>query len=48
MGAGAWFTALVVLAGLDIHKGSAESKDSEERIEARLRRIEDRLGASSD
>jgi len=34
----------VVLAALYIHKGSAESKDSEEKIEASLRRIEEHLG----
>jgi hypothetical protein len=34
----------VVLAALYIHKGSAESKDSEEKIEASLRRIEEQLG----
>lgn len=36
--------SFVVLAALYIHKGSAESKDSEENIEAALRRIEERLG----
>jgi hypothetical protein len=36
--------AFVVLAALYIHKGSAESKDGEERLEAALRRIEDHLG----
>ena len=36
--------AFVVLAALYIHKGSAESKDSGDRLEASLRRIEDRLG----
>ena len=36
--------SFVVLAALYIHKGSAESKDSEEKIEASLRRIEDHLG----
>jgi hypothetical protein len=36
--------AFVVLAALFIHKGSAESKDSDEKIEASLRRIEERLG----
>ena len=36
--------SFVVLAALFIHKGSAESKDSEEEIEASLRRIEERLG----
>jgi hypothetical protein len=36
--------SFVVLAALYIHKGSAESKDSGEKIEASLRRIEERLG----
>jgi hypothetical protein len=36
--------AFVVLAALYIHKGSAESKDSDEKTEASLRRIEERLG----
>jgi hypothetical protein len=36
--------SFVVLAALYIHKGSAESKDSEEKIEASLRRIEEQLG----
>jgi hypothetical protein len=36
--------SFVVLAALYIHKGSAESKDSEEKVEASLRRIEERLG----
>jgi hypothetical protein len=36
--------SFVVLAALFIHKGSAESKDSEEKIEASLRRIEEHLG----
>jgi hypothetical protein len=36
--------AFVVLAALYIHKGSAESKDTEENIEASLRRIEEKLG----
>jgi energy-coupling factor transporter transmembrane protein EcfT len=36
--------SFVTLAALYIHKGSAESKDTEERIEASLRRLEDRLG----
>jgi hypothetical protein len=36
--------AFVVLAALFIHKGSAESKDSDEKVEASLRRIEERLG----
>lgn len=36
--------AFVSLAALYIHKGSAESKDSDDRMEASLRRIESRLG----
>jgi hypothetical protein len=36
--------SFVVLAALYIHKGSAESKDSDEKMEAALRRIEERLG----
>jgi hypothetical protein len=36
--------AFVVLAALYIHKGSAESKDGTEKIEASLRRIEEHLG----
>lgn len=36
--------AFVTLAALYIHKGSAESKDSEEKMEASLRRIEEKLG----
>jgi hypothetical protein len=36
--------SFVTLAALFIHKGSAESKDSEEKIEAALRRIEEKLG----
>lgn len=36
--------SFVVLAALFIHKGSAESKDGEENIEASLRRIEEHLG----
>jgi hypothetical protein len=36
--------AFVVLAALYVHKGSAESKDSDEKIEASLARIEERLG----
>lgn len=35
--------AFVSLAALYIHKGSAESKDGEEKIEASLRRIEEHL-----
>jgi hypothetical protein len=36
--------SFVVLAALYIHKGSAESKDSDEKIEASLRRLEEKLG----
>lgn len=36
--------AFVTLAALFIHKGRAESKDGEERIEASLRRIEKKMG----
>jgi hypothetical protein len=36
--------AFVALSALYIHKGSAESKDSDENVEASLRRIEERLG----
>jgi hypothetical protein len=36
--------AFVSLAALYMHKGSAESKDGEERVEASLRRIEQQLG----
>jgi hypothetical protein len=36
--------AFVTLAALFIHKGSAESKDGDEKIEASLRRIEEQLG----
>lgn len=36
--------SFVILAALYIHKGSAESKDGEENIEASLRRIEEHLG----
>ena len=32
------------LAALYVHKGSAESKDSDEKVEASLRRIEEHLG----
>ena len=40
--------SFVVLAALYIHKGSAESKDSEEKMEASLRRIEEKLGTLPD
>jgi hypothetical protein len=36
--------AFVTLSALFIHKGSAESKDSDEKVEASLRRIEQHLG----
>jgi hypothetical protein len=36
--------SFVVLSALLIHKGSAESKDSDDRIEERLKRIEQKLG----
>jgi hypothetical protein len=36
--------SFVVLAALYIHKGSAESKDGDEKMEASLRRIEEKLG----
>ena len=40
--------SFVVLAALYIHKGSAESKDSDEKMEASLRRIEEKLGTLPD
>ncbi len=40
--------SFVTLAALFIHKGSAESKDSDEKMEASLRRIEDKLGTLPD
>jgi hypothetical protein len=36
--------SFVTLAAPYIHKGSGESKDGEEKMEAALRRIEERLG----
>ena len=39
--------AFVVLAAMYIHKGSGESKDGEDKIEASLRRIEEHLGHPS-
>lgn len=36
--------SFVVFSAVLIHRGSAESKDSDDRMEASLRRIEDRLG----
>ena len=40
--------SFVVLAALYIHKGSAESKDSDDQIQASLRRIEERIGTLPD
>jgi hypothetical protein len=40
--------SFVVLAALYIHKGSAESKDGTEKMEASLRRIEHHLGTLPD
>src|SRR3954454_11858413 len=40
--------AFVSLAALYVHKGSAESKDSDEKVEAALRRIEEHLGTLPD
>ena len=40
--------AFVVLAAVFIHKGSAESKDGDEKVEAALRRIEEKLGTLPD
>jgi hypothetical protein len=36
--------SFVVMSALLIHKGSAESKDSDDRMEEALKRIEDKLG----
>ena len=36
--------AFISLSALYIHKGSAESKDGTEKLEASMRRIEERLG----
>jgi Domain of unknown function (DUF6766) len=36
--------SFVVLAALLIHRGSAESKDSDDRVEEALKRIEEKLG----
>ena len=38
--------SFVVLASLLIHKGSAESKDSDEEMQQALKRIEEKLGTS--
>jgi hypothetical protein len=40
--------AFVTLAALFVHKGSAESKDGDEKVEASLRRIEEKLGTLPD
>jgi hypothetical protein len=40
--------AFVVLAALYVHKGSAESKEGDEKLEASLRRIEEKLGTLPD
>jgi hypothetical protein len=40
--------AFVVLAAMYLHKGSAESKDGTEKLEASLRRIEEQLGTLPD
>ncbi len=39
--------SFVVLAALFIHRGSAESKDSDDRMEQALNRIEQKLGTKS-
>ncbi len=39
--------SFVVLAALYIHRGSAESRDSDDRMEEALKRIEDKLGTKS-
>ena len=39
--------SFVVLSAVWIHRGSAESKDSDDRMEAALRRIEEKLGTKS-
>ena len=40
--------SFVVLAALYLHRGSAESKDSDEKMEASLRRLEEKLGTLPD
>jgi len=40
--------AFVSLAALYVYRGSAESKDTDEKMEASLRRIEERLGTLPD
>ena len=39
--------SFVVISALLIHRGSAESKDGDERMEAALKRIEQKLGTRS-
>ncbi len=39
--------SFVVLAAMYIHRGSAESKDSDDRMEEALKRIEQKLGTKS-
>jgi hypothetical protein len=38
--------SFVLLSALLIHRGSGESRDSDERIEHALQRIEEKLGSS--
>jgi hypothetical protein len=40
--------SFVTLAALYIHRGSAESKETDEKLEASLRRIEEKLGTLPD
>ena len=40
--------SFVVLSAMFVHKGSAESKDADEKLEASLRRIEEKLGTLPD
>lgn len=39
--------SFVVLAAMYLHRGSAESRDSDDRMEEALKRIEDKLGTKS-
>ena len=39
--------SFVVLAAMYIHRGSAESRDSDDRMEEALKRIEEKLGTKS-
>ncbi len=39
--------SFVVLASLYVHRGSAESRDSDDRLEESLKRIEEKLGTKS-